>query len=341
MINKGACLSLLVIALMPIPVLAEEQPAEQSVEGRGKSTLLEQRGASLLQGSPKEILRMREAIQDFSAAKNAPILHDFEPEVPQEVLDIDEMFEVTLGPDSKAPQVFISRFQGSAVSFVDAYGNPWPISKISSFMEGMILIDKALPDTPQAVGPGGDAEDGKTKAEDPLQNPQAGSFTITALKHGVVGNLTVYLHGLATPISIMLVGKPAMYHRTATVKIQDVGPQTNMSTLMAETGVVVGTETDMDLNHALYGVSPSGSEAMVVEGGEGKAWLKGSELFLQTPLAVFSPKIVRTSPGNGRYRAYRLPATTTVLATNNEGRTVQLRIKRHPSTDIYNKAGLQ
>lgn len=313
-----------------LPVVALANSPEENPEPAQVQDPVVGRGEQLLRASPQSILQLRQKIQEVSASTRAPIQHDFEPDIPQEVLNIDEIFDVTLGPDSVEPRIMIARYQSTAISFIDAYGKPWPIRKVSSWLDGLISIDRASEDS--------------TSESDPdmaLNDPQAGSFTLTALKHGVVGNITVFLVGQQTPISIMLVGKPAVYHRNATVRLQDVGPQTSRSDLMRSTGVVLGTEADVDLNHALYGVTPSGSEEMVLEGGEGKAWLKGDILFLRTPLAVFSPRIHRTSPGNGRYRAYKLDAATQILATNDEGRTVVLKVLRNPATALLREGNFK
>lgn len=313
----------LLLALSGVATAAEQQ-------------LIEQRTEQLLQADPKTILKMRENIQKFSAAKQAPIAGDFEPEIPQEVLDLEDLFEITLQPDQRAPRVFIARYQSTAISFVDAYGNPWPIRKISNFLKGLVLIERAV--TQDA--PASDEKDGTKGSGNDLNDPQAGSFAMTALKHGVVGNITVYLQGLSTPVTVLLVGKPSMYHRSVTLRVSDVGPQTSSAELFQNNGVRVGTEADVDLNNALYGVSPAGSEEMVIQGAEGKAWLKGEHLFLQTPIAVFSPEILGTSPGNGKFRAYKLPRTTTVMGTNSEGHTVTLRVLRHPSAAIHEQSSL-
>ena len=86
-----------------------------------------------------------------------------------------------------------------------------------------------------------------------------------------------------------------------------------------------------DLNNALYGISPSGSETMVLDGDNGRAWVKGDFLYLQTTLAVFSPRVLATSHGNGKYRAYKLPKTTRYTGTNESGRTVSVRVMRSPA----------
>jgi len=291
------------------------------------------RADQLLRASPKDILKLRQRISDLGAARQAPIQGGYDKDIPQEVMNFDELFDVTLGPDSQEPRIYIARFQSSAISFIDAYGKPWPIRKISSYLDGLVTVTQAA-DQNDGVGEGGKGEKGGIDIND----PQAGSFTVTALKQGVVGNMTVFLVGQQTPISIQLVGQPSMYHRNSTIRIQDVGPQTSQGDLLKGAGIVVGTEPDLELNHALYGVTPEGSEEMVVEGAEGKAWLKGDVLYLRTPIAVFSPKILRTGAGNGRFRVYKLEAATEVLGTNNEGRTVSMKIKRSPYSSIVSQS---
>jgi len=302
------------------------------------SSPIEARTKQLLQADPQSILKMRKWIQDSSAARQAPLAGDFEPAIPQEVLDIEDFFEISLEPDQPAPKIFLARYQSTAVSFVDAYGNPWPIRKISNYLKGLVLIDKAAGEMNEQTSGNSDVAKGSSGID--LNDPQAGSFTMTALKHGVVGNITVYLRGLATPVTILLVGKPSMYHRVATMRVNDVGPQTNVAEMFQGNGVSIGTEEDVDLNSALYGVSPVGSEQMVVEGAEGKAWVKGDYLYVQTPIAVFSPEILRSSPGNGKYRAYKLPKATAVMGTGTDGRTVTLRILRHPAVSIEAQTSL-
>jgi hypothetical protein len=294
------------------------------------------RTKELMRASPQQILQMRKSIAENLAARQAPIQGDFEPQISQETMDIEELFPITLQPDSLAPKVFLARYQSTAISFIDAYGNPWPIRKISNFLKDQVLIDKAMPD--EDVQKDGAKESAGT--DNTMQDPQSGSFTMTALKQGVTGNITVYLAKLPTPISINLVGKPSMYHRLATMRVEQAGPQTDSTQFQKNDGVVIGSKADPDLNNALYGVSPLGSETMVVQGAEGKAWLKGDYLYLQTSISVFSPEIIGTSHGEGKFSAYKLPKTTQVMGTNSEGKTVSVKIMRHPATAIIDETSL-
>lgn len=313
-----------------------EQSQVEQVKKAGveSESLAEKRLKSVLSASPRDILRMRESIQNSSAAKRAPIQNDYDDVISQDILDLEDIFDITLEPGDLAPRIFISRFQSTAVSFVDAFGNPWPIRKISNFMSGLIAVDRAVEEDTKsgaiAVNEGNELNDDGISIND----PQAGSFAMTALAHGVTGNITVYLVGLQNPITIIVNGKPSMFHRNATLRVASAGPQTDQASLYQDSGIRLGMAQEPDLNNALYGISPSASETMVLEGDNGRAWLKGDFLYLQTSLAVFSPRVLATSHGNGKYRAYKLPKTTRFTGTNENGKTVSVRVKRSPAVIV-------
>lgn len=311
-------------------VVANEGGATQGVDQSSKAkpvSLVEKRLDTVLSASPQEILKLRKKIQNSAAAKRAPVQGDYDQGVSQDILDLEDIFDITLEPGDLAPRIFISRFQSTAISFVDAFGNPWPIRKVSNFMNGLIAIDRAVEDD-GVVAVGEDASDADGIS---LHDPQAGSFAMTALVHGVTGNITVYLVGLQNPITIIVNGKPSMFHRNATLRVASAGPQTDPASLYQETGIRLGMAQEPDLNNALYGISPSASETMVLEGDNGRAWVKGDFLYLQTTLAVFSPRVLATSHGNGKYRAYKLPKTTRFSGTNESGKTVSVRVMRSPA----------
>tara|TARA_R110001592_G_scaffold33503_8_gene115995 strand:+ start:2884 stop:3804 length:921 start_codon:yes stop_codon:yes gene_type:complete len=278
--------------------------------------MIEQRAGDILVADPKTIMNVRAQIQRNSAARQAPIIDDFADIAGQGLLDLEDMFEVTLQPDSEVPTVAIARYQSTSITFIDAFGNPWPIRRVTNFLDGLVAIERAV-----------------DEGEIDLNDPQAGSMTVSALKHGAMGNIVVYLMGLSTPISVKLEGKAGMFHRQATIRVAKAGPQTESSKLLSEPAVQIGAAASADLNNALYGVSPLGAKAMVVEGADGKAWVKGDSIFLQTSLAVFAPQILDVSHGNGLYRAYELPLTTIVQGTDERGQTVMVRIGRAPTVE--------
>lgn len=309
----------------------QQQQAQQNVEPQPESGFPATTD-DLLITDPASIIKARKSIIRNSAAQRVPVVETFD-DLAEPLLDIDETFEVSSNPSSQTPILNIARYMSTSVTFVDAYGNPWPIRKVMNFMDGLVQVVRAADPKQSQEGEGGKSSGGI----DP-QDPQAGSFTITASKHGATGNLTVYLVNRSKPITIMLEGKSGVFHKEATIKVTEVGPQTDLGRVNRSDEVVVGTKADADLNNALYGIGPIGSTAMAIEGGEGRVWVKGNYMYMQTPLSVFSPKVEGASHANGRYRAYKLPASTVVMASNDEGKTVTLKIKRISQAEIMSDA---
>lgn len=308
---------------------ADQQGASEPPQQAGFPETTDQ----ILVADPQSIIQARHNIIRNSAAQRVPVVSTFD-DLGEPLLDIEETFEITSDPTIKTPILNIARYMSTSVNFVDAYGSPWPIRKVVNFMEGLVQVVRAADPAPTAEGDQGKGGGGGIDPHD----PQAGSFNLTASKHGATGNLTVYLVNRSTPITIMLEGKSGVFHKEATVKISEVGPQTDLGKINRADEIVVGTKADADLNNALYGVGPIGSTVMVVEGGEGRVWVKGTDMYMQTPLSVFSPRILGVTHANGRYRAYKLKESPVVMASNDEGKTVTLKIKRISQADIMSEA---
>lgn len=318
-------------AMLNQAVYAEGNEVEQQSEPTQEASLAEVADL-ILSGSPEEIIKARKQIIRSGAAQRLPVIETFD-DLAEPLLDIEETFEITSEPTSKTPILNVARYMSTSVNFVDAYGKPWPIRRVVSFLDGLVEVIQAAEPTPSA-----EAESGKGGGEgvDPL-DPQAGSFNLTALKQGATGNLTVYLINRSIPVTLMLESKSGVFHKEAQIKLSEVGPQTDLSKINRADEVVVGTKADSDLNNALYGVGPIGSTAMVVEGGEARVWLKDDVMYMQTPLSVFSPKVAGASHANGRYRAYKIPASTVIMASNDEGKTVTLKVKRIAQSDVMSE----
>jgi hypothetical protein len=306
--------------------------AEQEDEP-GPDATLEQAAQGILTANPKSIISVRKDIIESSAARRTPILDTFDDS--DAPLDIEETFTVSSSPDSKPPIINIAKYMSSSVNFVDAYGKPWPIKRQINFMKGWVTV---VPVAEPEVSAEKDTEGASNAGGIDPMDPQAGSLNITAMKHGVAGNVTIYLVGRSQPVTLALDGKSAVYHREATIKINEVGPQTDLKKINRGDEVIVGAKTDPDLNNALYGVGPVGSQLMSLEGGEGRAWLKGSVLYVQTPLSIFSPKVIGVTHANGRNRAYKLAASPTVMASNDEGKTITLHVKRRAEAEIFTES---
>lgn len=308
------------------------QPQDETATAEQKSFLDDT--DTILGADPKTIIEARKKIIRNSAAQRVPLVVTTE-EISEPLMAIEETFDVTSEPSSQSPILNIARYMNTSVNFVDAYGNPWPIKKTTSALEGIVSV---TPVADPSIEETSDQSKRASAGGISLDDPQAGSVDLSALKHGAAGNVTVYLVGRTRPITLMLEGQSGVFHKEATIKLSEVGPQTDLKKINRADEVVVGTRTDADLNNALYGVGPVGSKPMVVEGGEGRVWIKGPWMYMQTPLSVFSPRVEGTSHANGKYRAYKLPSSTVVMASNEEGKTVTLKIKRIAQEDALSEA---
>ena len=304
-----------------VNAMAEPQDNTVQVDDLGEAT------QGILQASPQKVLEARRIIGEFQAAKRAPIV-DMYDGIANELLPLEEVFEIGAKPNSRAPEILISRGIATTISFIDAYGNPWPIRATTDFLKDAVDVRKAV---------GGSEADGQGEKPD-IKDPQAGSIDVSAIVTGATGNMTVYLVGRATPVKIILIGKSGVFHQLASIKVNEVGPQTDRKSIGRGDEVTIGTKADTDLNSTLYGVGPVNSKEMDVEGGEARAWLKDKTIYLQTPLAIFSPDVQGATHALGRYRAYKIPYTTVAWATNEEGKTVSLRIQPSRTAQIFDEA---
>lgn len=287
---------------------------------------------SVFVASPAEIIRLRKKLQDQTAAAASPVVGNYDADIPTDILDLDATFDLSMTPGESAPRIYIARYQSTAVQIIDVFGNHWPIRKISSFLDGIVTIERAIDGLNVEIDKNGqpviDTGRGISRSD-----PQAGGFTVSSLRHGAVGNATIYLENMAQPISVVLVTKPGLFHRDATIRIGAVGPNSRYEQ-MFERGVEPGSPPSPDLNNALHGVTPAGAERLVMEGANGKAWVKGDHIYMQTDLAIFSPKVVQATHSAGRFRAYKLPKTTRVMGTNPAGKTVSVKLLRSPAADM-------
>lgn len=288
---------------------------------------------SFFVASPAEIIRLRQKLANQGAAIRAPLAGEYAEDIPSDVLDLDGVFDLALEPGEAAPRIYIARYQSTAIQVIDAHGNHWPIRKISSWLDGLVGIERAVDGTSALMGEEGDekgTERGNSSGGIDPADPQSGSFTVTSLRHGAVGNITVYMHGLSQPITLILVSKPGLFHREATIRLGTTGPNSSYESLFRQ-GVAAGASSNQDLNNVLHGVSPADSERLVMDGASGKAWSKGEHIYVQTDLAIFSPAVLESTHSAGRFRAYKLPKTTRIMGTNTAGQTVTVRLGASPA----------
>lgn len=230
--------------------------------------------------TPEQIRAGKRVYQEEQKAKAMPFMGEMpKPVSTQVVLD--------LSPNATPPVVRVIPGSGSVVSFRDVTGAAWPVISYQSF---------------NGVG-------------FTVSQPIAGSnmITVAATKNYGVGNLAVVLKGFPTPIILSTLSSTAKeIDAKLDIQIPVKGPNA------IESAIPTRSPTGKDLLDALYGILPSGSKQIDVEGAQAKAWITASgDLIITGALQVVSPApLERTGLGDGFY-AYRMSLTRVVLATQN------------------------
>ena len=148
------------------------------------------------------------------------------------------------------------------------------------------------------------------------------TLMIQSMKLYTYGNLAVRLVGLNTPVMLTLIpGQKAVDYRVD-LRVQGIGP--NASNLPMEEGLPPSANNV--LLHVLEGVPPSGSKRLIVNGGDARAWLLDSRMFVRTNLTILSPGWVGSMTSADGMHAYELQKSP-VLLVSWHGKVMQLKIE--------------
>ena len=243
--------------------------------------------------SPKDVLRLRDASGQHEDAQYRE-LND--PKI------LSDESELNLAPGEDVPFVYILQRAPTTISFVDATGTAWPIKKVKAY-------------------------DGDLFGAEAVENSFNNSLVITGNLPAGTSYLTVFLRELATPITVKVKVSREKYHHSKTIKIMDVGPETQLNVMTLGAASQIGLEADPDLNNVIYGVKPFESTKLNTDNREFIAWQKGSEILIRTRMNIFSPAPIRFKVGHNGYAAYRLNKTSRIFATNSSGKVVRVKVE--------------
>lgn len=203
---------------------------------------------------------------------------------------------VDLSPGATPPIIRLRAGYVTSLVFLDATGQPWPIT---AYDVGDPKSFNIQPNVPTG---------------------KSDTMLVQALVTYKPGNLAVMLKGMHTPIMITLMpGQQAVDYRVD-LRVPGMGPnaQPYVNGLPAT--------ANPQLITFLNGVPPMGSKALRVVGAPARAWLSGGQLFLRTRLTVLSPSWVGTMSSPDGMHVYELMKTPVVLASQ-RGKIIKLKIK--------------
>jgi intracellular multiplication protein IcmK len=218
---------------------------------------------------------------------------------------------VSLGPGGVTSIIQTVPGYPTAISFLDATGEPWPIAWDTN----------GIPDK------GGDG--GGTPAVDALgldaTVPVKGSNVLQLQPRTpyLRGGILVTLQGAPKPLAFMVVSGKGEYDADV-----DRGPNAKESIMapldIPETG-------SPDLTAMLDGVPPAQAVPLSVEGvppDDLMAWQMGDKDYIRTRYMLLSPQWVDSEDGEDGTTIYAVPSTPVILLSA-DGRTVSARLEEN------------
>ncbi len=207
--------------------------------------------------------------------------------------------DISLDPGAVPPTIKLSPGHVTTVAVLDLTGQPWPIQDVSW---------------------GGDFE---------VQSPKEGSHVLRISPMGAVsmGNLSVMLLGLKTPVTFTLDTQQDVVQYRFDARIPEYGP--NALPPMIDPGVTT-VAGDTSMIQVLEGALPSGATKMDVSGVDGRTtvYRLDQQVYLRTPLTLLSPgwdSSVKSADGMTVYAIGNSP----VLLLSDRGKMVRAMIEEN------------
>jgi intracellular multiplication protein IcmK len=208
---------------------------------------------------------------------------------------VSSSYTADLSPGSTPPVLRLSQNFVTSVVFVDATGAPWPF--VSYALGGEESFDAKEPDT------------------------EGNALTIISKTAYGYGNLSVFLKGLSTPVTITLVSGQKEVDYRADIRVKARGP--NASTPIGDADVSVSS--DPLLLAALDGLMPSSARELTSADPDVRAWSAGGKMYLRTRMKLMAPAWIQSRMSPDGMNAYVLRETPVLtMTTGNREKLVKL-----------------
>ncbi len=206
---------------------------------------------------------------------------------------INEIIEVSVSPGSKIERIYLSEDLDSILSVIDASGNPWPITYMST----------------------------GNNVDFPFEKIDAGKLNkakLNTLYRQGSTNLSLLLEGLDSTITIELIASRKRYHGKAIVQIDQRGPNTAKKVNFSMGNV----SFDDELENVVLGIKPNDkAKTLKSNNSSVKAWLgSDGELYVRTKFTPRSPRRPRgiRHGGNG-FIAYKMQYLPVIIMSDDNG----------------------
>lgn len=241
---------------------------------------------TLMPMTPEEIAKLLEAFRESREAAEQRVGGIPEPEI--------VVKDVPLDPSAKPPVIKVSPGHVTSVNIMDITGKPWPIESVSW---------------------GGEFE---------VINPGNGGhiIRINPMKAHAVGNLSMKLVSLDTPVTFTILSQLESVHYRFDARIPEYGPLADMPII--DTGVTISAGGNPSIATILEGVLPAGAQRLKVEGVDGRttAYRHNGQTMVRTPLTLLSPgwsESAKSADGMTVYVVHNTP----VLLLSDKGKMMR------------------
>lgn len=265
---------------------------EQEAEAQKRKMEEQAFEMALKQLLPLEADQIRKTLEVFKVKREAAETPITVPE-PRQVVQ-------TLSLDPSDTPAILKMSPGHVTTFtvLDSTGMPWPI---------------------QDIGWAGKYE---------ITTPESGGHIvrITPISAHGVGNMSIRLVDLMTPVTVRLVTGIDEVHYRFDARIPRPGPNAK-TPLIQYGGLKAVAGRDDNMTGFLDGTPPKEAVRVVVTGTDGRttAWKVSDQLYLRTPLTLLSPgwdSSVSSADGMNVYTLNHAP----VILLSDEGRMVRAQI---------------
>lgn len=236
----------------------------------------------LNQLAPANTEQLRQILKELNERQGAAVTP-----VRPELTSKASQYVVDLSPGATPPVIRVASGVGATVNFVDAGGNPWPITFANNFNAEAATITQMAPHV----------------------------LSVAANSPHLTGSVGVMLQGLTTPVNFMITPAQQTTDYRVDLLIPGMSPDSPPMVGAMQSRPAIGGQ---DLKDYLYGATPEGAIRLKVGGDAAKASLtrawqdtKGN-LVLRTSARVVSPGWYHMLPALDGTSVYQLAPTPVV-----------------------------
>lgn len=316
-IPSALVLTMIGLSAVSSVALAQNAPATGAAPGQPvQSDLDDPSFRSAVQGTPGLTLSpemIRELGRRFKENKNA----SEEVMAPSIAMPVTRSVNASLGPGGATSIIQAVQGYPTALAFVDATGQPWPIAWDTN--------SNPASDSTGNGGAGGVPAVQATGFD--IRVPLKGSNVLQLAPRSSAprGGVLVNLQGAPAPLTFMIMSGRDRYDARVDVRVADRGPNAKVQIITRpdtpETGAAY-------LTAMLDGAPPAEAVPLSVSGvspDDVRAWRLGDKVYLRTQYTILSPEWTAEQHGPNNVAIYAIPATPVVLLSAN-GRSVAARL---------------